>query len=198
MNTSKETIEIIKRLRKNLGLSVEELAKRVGIAKSTLSRYESLQREFPVNDIGVYANALNTTVEHLLGIESVGNVVNLPIVGYISCGNGEIALEDIQGYEQTPKEWLNGGEYFYLRAKGDSMTGERIQEGDLLLIRKQDFVENGEVAAIVVDDEAVLKKVTKQDDLLILESANPKYPPKLVKEGDVRVVGKLKKIVINF
>lgn len=68
MRNSKEIIQLIKKFREAKGLSVEELSKRVGIAKSTLSRYENEQRDFPINDIELYANALDTTVEYLLGI----------------------------------------------------------------------------------------------------------------------------------
>jgi len=68
MRSSNEIIRLIKKLRENKKMSVEELATRVGIAKSTQSRYENEQRDFPINDIGLYANALNTEVEFLLGI----------------------------------------------------------------------------------------------------------------------------------
>lgn len=125
----------------------------------------------------------------------------LPIVGRISCGNGILAYQEIEGYETTPREWLNGGEYFYLRAKGDSMTGARIQDGDLLLIRRQNEVENGEVAAVYVNGEAVLKRVYKQNGSVVLQSENPKYPPIIcTKEThpDFQIIGKLKRLVVSF
>ncbi|GIP17805.1 hypothetical protein J40TS1_34470 [Paenibacillus montaniterrae] len=74
MRNSKEVIRLIKKLRESKEMSVEELANRVGIAKSSLSRYENEQRSFPINDIGLYANALGTTVEFLLGIGTQSNV----------------------------------------------------------------------------------------------------------------------------
>lgn len=80
MRNSKEIIRIIKKLRENKKMSVEELAKRVGIAKSTQSRYESEQRDFPINDIGLYANALDTTVEFLLDIGSADEGMISPSV----------------------------------------------------------------------------------------------------------------------
>lgn len=78
MRDSKEIIRIIKKMRENKKMSVEELAKRVGIAKSTQSRYESEQRDFPINDIGSYADALDTTVEFLLDIGTVDEETPLP------------------------------------------------------------------------------------------------------------------------
>ena len=122
----------------------------------------------------------------------------LPIVGRIACGNGQLAYQDIEGYEATPKEWLNGGEYFYLRAKGNSMTGARINDGDLLLIRKQPAVEEGEIAAVIINDEAMLKRVYFRDGKLILQSENPNFPPEIVTEGDVTIIGKLKKLIVNM
>lgn len=68
MRNSKEIIRLIKNMRESKKMSLEELATRVGIAKSTLSRYENEQRDFPINDIGLYANALDTSVENLLGL----------------------------------------------------------------------------------------------------------------------------------
>ena len=123
----------------------------------------------------------------------------LPIVGAVSCGNGVLAYEDIEGYEDTPKSWLNGGKYFYLRAKGDSMINARINEGDLLLIREQEEVENGEIAAVRIDGDAVLKRVYKKDNTLILQSENPKYEPIIVNgNSNIQIIGKLKKVVLNF
>lgn len=122
----------------------------------------------------------------------------LPIVGHISCGNGALAFEEIEGYEPTPKEWVKGGEYFYLRAKGDSMTGARIHDGDLLLIRKQPQVEYGEIAAVLIEDEARLKRIYQNKGQLVLQSENPKYPPVFSPPTDVHIIGKLKKVIIKF
>lgn len=102
------------------------------------------------------------------------------------------------GYEVTPKAWLNGGEYFYLKSKGDSMINARIFEGDLLLIRQQPDVENGEIAAVIINgEEAVLKRVHRNGDQLVLQSENPAYQPIFVPPHEARIIGKLKKIVIN-
>lgn len=127
-----------------------------------------------------------------------GDVINIPIYGKICCGDGGLAFEDIEGYEATPKEWLNGGEYFYLRAKGESMAGARIYEGDLLLIRAQPDVENGEIAAVLIGEDAVLKRVYKNGDQIVLQSENPKFPPIFVPPHQARILGKLKMNVIKY
>ncbi|MGE7932164.1 helix-turn-helix domain-containing protein [Viridibacillus arvi] len=126
--------------------------------------------------------------------------VKLPIYGSISCGNGVLAYEDVEGYEDTPQSWVKGGTHFYLRANGDSMKGLRIYNGDLLLIRKQSNFENGEVIAVLINGEAYLKKVTISNETLVLESANTDYAPIVVplNNNDIRIIGKLKKVILNF
>lgn len=198
----------IKKYRDIRNYSLQVLAEKVGITKKTVQRYENGEHKFDMDRLKDLATALDVTVNQLTegaytytGTEvEESEYISLPVVGKISCGNGQLAYESIEGYETTPRSWINGGEYFYLRAKGDSMNGARIYDGDLLLIRQQEEVEDGEIAAILIDDEAVLKKVYKQNNALILQSANPNYPP-IVLNGDetnIRIIGKLKKVVINF
>ena len=122
----------------------------------------------------------------------------VPIVGRISCGNGSLAYEEIEGYESVPKEWISGGDHFFLRAIGNSMIGARIQDGDLVLIRKQEVVENGEIAAVLIGDEAVLKKVYVQNGTIVLQSANPDSPPIVCPPAEARIIGKLMMNVIKF
>lgn len=77
------------------------------------------------------------------------------------------------------------------------MAGARINDGDLLLIRKQPDVENGEIAAVQINDEAVLKRVFKSNGTIVLQSENVNYEPIICQEGTVLILGKLKKIVID-
>jgi repressor LexA len=181
------------------------VAKGSGVPYTTIVNfYEKGTENIKLSTLRKLADFFNVSLDYLVDDDSESRttptmeLVSLPIVGRISCGNGTVALEEIEGYEATPKDWLNGGQYFYLRAKGDSMIGARIFDGDLLLIRKQEEVEDGEIAAVVIDDEAVLKRVYKQNGTLVLQSENPQYPPKIITDGSVQVVGKLKKIVINM
>ena len=194
----------IKDRRLELDLTLEEVGNLVGVAKSTVMKWENEDIENMRRDkIVLLAEALKVSPLWIMGIDEDDDVnvdtVELPIVGQISCGNGMFVFEEILGHERTPKDWLNGGEYFYLRAKGDSMTGARINNGDLLLIRKQSDVENGEIAAVLIDNEEVmLKRFYKNDDQLVLQSENPKYPPIVSPPRQVSILGKLKKIVINL
>ena len=196
MRTSEEIIAIIKELRDRNGMTLEELGEKVGVAKSTLSRYESGQRKFPINDIGKYADALGTTVEHLLGVDNLyavqGESVNIPILGEIACGEPILVKENFAGYRTEPKESLPSGTLFYLKAKGDSMY-PTIPDESLVLIRQQPDVESGEIAAVLLNDEteATLKRVKKQGEVTFLLSDNTNYEPIIISElNPARIIGK--------
>lgn len=204
----KEISKNIKKLLKEKGWSQIKLSEISGISKSTLSDYINCKTLINPGNVEKLAKAFNvkkSEIDPSFKTQSIYPVaeeklIEIPIVGQISCGNGMIAYEEIERYETTPKSWVNGGEYFYLRAKGDSMINARIREGDLLLIRRQDDVESGEIAAVLIDEEAVLKRVYKNEQgNVILQSENPKYPP-IVLNGDknIKILGKLKKVVIDF
>lgn len=202
----------IKRLMKERGWTQLKTSEMSGISKSTLSDYINCKTLINPGNVEKLAKAFNvkkSDIDPSFNLESedlknkgtILNFTKLPIVGAISCGNGAIAYEDIEGYEDVPSSWLNGGEYFFLRAKGDSMINARIMDGDLLLIRRQDDVENGDIAAVLIDGEAVLKRVYKSDDTIILQSENPAYKPIILRKDDmknIRIIGKLKKVVLNF
>ncbi len=205
----------IRKFRELKGMTQQELADRVGVKYNTISNYETGTNKPGNNVLFVIAQVLDVGIDSLFPPTKgdLSLIVNddkdahpytstslsmLPIVGRISCGNGILAYEDVEGYEPVPDEWLYGGEHFCLRAKGDSMIGARIHEGDLLLIRRQPEVENGEIAAVLIDDEAVLKRVYIHDGKLVLQSENPKYPPMITSPSDTIIIGKLKKIIINL
>lgn len=188
----------LRELRKLEGWTQEEVAKRLGVSKQTYSHYENENRRPSLDTIKELAAVYQVNIDDIFAEEKISDIISLPIVGRISCGNGNLAYEEIEGYEPTPKEWLNGGEHFYLRAKGDSMNGARIFDGDLLLIRKQPEVENGEIAAVLIGEDAVLKRVYRNGDQLVLQSENPNYAPIFAPPAEVQIIGKLKMNVIKY
>lgn len=197
----------IKKYRDIRNYSLQMLAEKVGLTKKTIQRYEKGEIKIDMQRLTDIANALDVDISRLvdgaekfLGMEvdQLDGTTHVPIVGRISCGNGSLAYEDIEGYEATPKDWINGGEFFYLRAKGDSMINARIYDGDLLLIRKQSEVENGEIAAVLIGEEAVLKRVYLNGDTLILQSENANYPPIVAPPSDAKIIGKLRMNVIKY
>ena len=121
----------------------------------------------------------------------------IPILGRIAAGVPIYAEENIEGYTFTD---LNGGaEYFALRVRGDSMNAARIFDGDIVIIRRQDIVENGEIAAVLIDDQdATLKRFSRTGDIITLmpQSTNPKYQPFVynLKETNVKILGLVVKV----
>lgn len=110
-------------------------------------------------------------------------------------------FEEIDGLEDTPSVWVQGGEYFYVRAVDNSMIHARIHDGDLLLFRKQDDVEEGHIAAVLINENVLLKRVFKVDGILVLHSENIEYGSILWttnNQDTIRIVGKLKKIIIDL
>ncbi|MGG3307369.1 XRE family transcriptional regulator [Paenibacillus lautus] len=199
----------IKKYRTIRNFSLQDLAERVGLTKKTIQRYENGEIKIDVDRLNEIAEALDVEIPKLVeGAETFLGVnlddldtVKVPILGRVSCGDGILNIEEIEGYEETPKSWIRGGEHFYVRAEGDSMINARIFDGDLLLIRKQDDVEEGEIAAVLIDSKVYLKKVFKNDGIMVLQSENPQYGPVFrTKENyeTIKILGKLKKIVINM
>ena len=176
----------LKRFRKQKKMTLEELALILGTTKQTIHRYENgVISNVPPEKVRALADALGVTPSELMGwesdLESVKGILpisvkKLPIVGSIACGEPIYVSEE---YESFAIADGNLEADFCLRAAGDSMTGARINDGDIVFIRKQSTVDNGEIAAVIINDEATLKRVYYYPDegKLILSPENPKYPP---------------------
>lgn len=201
------TGEIIKSLRQRKGLSQEELGKLVGVKRAAINKYETglvvnLRRDM----IQKLAIALNTTPTVIMGFEDEeGNILNLPsnleklqpmnkvpLVGQIACGTPILAEENITDFVDLPAHIRAD---YALTCKGDSMIGAGIQDGDVVYIRQQPEVENGQIAAVIVGDnnEATLKRFYRIGDTVTLNPENPTIAP-MVFVGDeinnIRIVGR--------
>ena len=177
------------------GLTQEEVGKKVGKSKSTIQRYETGNVSKLDNEtIAQLAEAVRVSPIYLMGWTEVNsvNTVQIPILGEIACGDPITAEDNIHDYHTRVAEDLPKGELFYLRAKGDSMSPD-IKSGALVLCRQQPDVENGEIAAVLVNGntEATLKKVRKINDSILLEPINDDYEPYIVNEDNpATIVGK--------
>ncbi|KRL02403.1 LexA family protein [Liquorilactobacillus capillatus] len=198
MKSNAEIIAQMQQLAKQQQLSISEVARRVNMAKSAVSKYFNGSRTFPLNRLESFAAALGTTAENLLGVEiptnmvPVTKVVKIPIIGVIACGDPITAEENVDGYIEEPQESLPSGKLFYLRAKGNSMS-PTIPNGANVLIRQQPEVENGEIAAVLLtnDNEATLKRVKKNKKLILLLPDNPKYDPIVsTSKNPIKILGK--------
>lgn len=180
MNSNKEVVELVKKLTEEQGMSMSELARRVGTAKSAISRYFKGTREFPLNKVGEFASALHTTPDFLLGMEyepQAPQGLQIPVLGTVAAGIPISAVEDILDYEEVPQSWENQGEFFALKIKGDSME-PRMESGDVVIVKQQSDANSGDTVIVLVNgDDATCKKLQKTDNGIMLVSTNPKYPP---------------------
>ncbi len=193
----------LKLLRKKKGLTLDDLAEALGTSRQTIHRYENgTITNIPPEKVEKLAEALGTTPSALMGWSKVDfarydnlspmEKKSVPILGEIACG-APIYAEEERGEFATVEGDLAVD--FCLRAHGDSMIGARIFDGDIVFIRSQSSVENGEIAAVIIDDEATLKRVYfyPNEGKLILSPENPRYAP-LVYIGEelahIRILGK--------
>lgn len=180
MNSNKEVVELVKKLTEEQGMSMSELARRVGTAKSAISRYFNGTREFPLNKVEEFASALHTTPDFLLGMEyepQPPQGLQIPVLGNVAAGIPISAVEDILDYEEVPQSWENQGEFFALKIKGDSME-PRMESGDVVIVKQQSDANSGDTVIVLVNgDDATCKKLQKTDNGIMLVSTNPKYPP---------------------
>ena len=194
------TGERMKYRRKEMGLSAEKLADILGISPATIYRYENGDIEkVPGDRLAPIAAALHTTPAYLMGWEDdnlPGNIIpmpemrKIPLLGNIACGAPILAEEHIEEYIDIPK---NIHADFALTCQGDSMINARIFDGDIVYIRQQNTVESGEIAAVLIDNDATLKRIRIFEDHISLEPENPQYRPIVLWGEDmntVRILGK--------
>lgn len=197
-----ENVNNIKKYRLAAGMKQVELCKIVGITQGALSGWENGKYEPDIKSLNKMAELFNTTIDELMGYAP--ETEDLPfriypitrkrfrMLGAIACGEPRYADEDHETYIEASADIQAD---FCLTAKGDSMIGARIMDGDIVFIREQPMVEDGEIAAVIIDDEATLKRVkyNKEKQQLTLFPANDKYDP-LVFIGEelnqIRILGK--------
>ena len=170
--------------RKELGLSQEELAQRMGYrSKSSITKLEKGVNDLPQAKLEELAAALETTPAYLLGLdapcpppgfEPLPAMVRVPLIGSIACGTPITAEQNVERYIGVPAAWRAD---FALTCHGDSMVDAGIHDKDVVYIRIQPEVENGEIAAVRIDGEATLKRVYYNPGTLTLMPANPAYAP---------------------
>jgi repressor LexA len=204
--------ERIKKVRESLGISQTELAEKVSSTKQNIYKYENdIITNIPSDKIEAIAEALHTTPAYLMGWEEKLDpgphpasddpqplpVKRIPILGRIAAGVPIYAEENIEGYTYTT---LNGGsEYFGLRVRGDSMDAARINDGDVVIVRRQDVVENGQIAVCLINGEdATLKRFSQNGHIVTLmpQSTNPAHKPFVydLQETSVEILGLVVKV----
>lgn len=208
----KDRAERINEAIEKSGYSYAELSKITGISKSTLQRYATGEtKKIPIDNIEKIAIATNTDSRYLMGwdnessekdpldilMEKFDNIKpvklkRFPLLGEIACGEPIFADEDRESCVMADMD-INAD--FCLTAKGDSMINARINDGDIVFIKEMSMVENGDIAAVIIDDDATLKKVYYYPDKskLVLYPENPNYEPFIYvgeELNSIRILGK--------
>lgn len=194
--------ERIRHYRRRGGYGMEELGQMLGVSRQTVYRYENGAIEnVPREKIRQMARIFGVSEAQLFGFEREAREgaaglltqgVAVPMLGEIACGEPLYADEEKGSFVLADARM---GADFCLRAKGDSMIGARIHDGDVVFVHAQSAVENGEIGAVIVGDEATLKRVYfyPEEQKLILAAENPAYPP-LVYIGSelesIRILGR--------
>jgi len=197
----------IRMLRKRKGLTQTELGEKLGVKTNAVSKWECGRVEdIPMSKVKAMSVLFDVTPSFLIDDEQlpsnatpldVHSFHRIPILGRIAAGLPLYAEQNIEGYTLTD---LNGGaEYFALRVKGDSMNAARIQEGDVLIVRRQEEVENGEVAVVMVgEDDATVKRFYSAGNTVTLmpQSTNPQHQAQMydLRKTKIKVLGKVVKV----
>lgn len=194
----------IKKRREELGMTKVRLAELVGYDRSMITKIEQGKVDLTQSKIAALAKALQTTTIKLMGennendiaenIIPISQTKKVPLLGTIACGTPILAVENVENYIDMDAD-IHAD--FALRCKGDSMINARIMDGDIVYIRKQEQVESGDIAAVLINDctesEATLKRVYISSDKIRLCAENPAYKDIVFFEDDInkiRILGK--------
>jgi len=198
--------ERLTKLRKAKKLTQQELADKLNISRATYAQYEIGRRKPDYETLEKLADYFNVSIDYLLGRTDIpesllppdaepidpDRLVRLPVLGKIAAGEPIDRIENIEGYELVEPELLRGRKGFILRVQGNSMTGDRIYDGDRVVVVVQETVQPHDIAVVAVNGEyATLKRVKCQGDMCILTSSNPEYEPIVVPAKEVHIIGKV-------
>lgn len=195
-NTSKIIAKNLKRLMDDRELSNVELSEIIGVSESTVGKW-LLEKSIPrMGAIEKLASYFHINKSDLLEDRSNAKEIKLdieprkiPILGKIAAGTPILAVENHEDYFDT-SEFINAD--FALQIQGDSMIGSRIYDGDIVFLRKQSYIENGQIGAFLIDGEATLKIFNKQNNTVMLLSSNPSYSPIILSpDRENLILGKL-------
>ncbi len=195
----------LKKARVKRGLTQQELANLIETSKSVISGYENGKNDPARSVLLKLSKSLGVSLNYLMGWEDenekpilknipgiipIKKLKKIPILGTIACGDPILAVENIDDYFSVDADIVTGD--FALKCKGNSMIEANIFEGDIVFFKETPIVENGQIAAVIIDDEATLKKFFKTESSVILQPCNSNYDPIVVSKDDnksVRIIG---------
>lgn len=189
-------------------ITAAELSRRLGVNEGTISNYKKGTYEPKQRRLEAIATILNVSIPWLMGadvpmdnsvsiipngFQPVPSTTKRPRLGVISCGDPIDTPENFDGYDDVPDMFDCD---FTLVCEGDSMIGARICDGDIVYIKQQPTIENGQIAAVLIDgEEKLLKRVYITEESIILQAENPAYPPRSYHREDMNRVSIIGKVV---
>ena len=193
----------LKQLRDAKDFTQEDVGKMIGVTKATINRYETGEIDIKRTVAIKLAEVFNVSPAYIMGWEDNQNKYSFdnirpikrkkfPLLGEIACGKPIYCNEAYETYIEAAEDIQAD---FCLIAKGDSMINARIFDGDIIFIKEQPIVQNGEIAAVVIEDEATLKKIYIKTDKIILRPENPVYDDIIYEKEDMNMVKILGKAV---
>lgn len=189
-------------LRKARGLTQQELAKYTGLNRTRISNYELGLREPNFETQELLADFFNVRLDYLMDRDNGSNNL-IPVLGRVVAGIPIDAIEEIIDYEEIPQSMAKNGEYFALQIKGNSME-PKFSDGDVVIVRKQEDVDSGDIAIVLVNgNEATVKKLKKFNGGINLIPTNPDYDvltytSNEIEKLPVRVLGKVVELRAKF
>lgn len=189
----------MKELRNTHEVTGEELGKAISVSRNAISNWENNRRTPDNNTIKDIARYFNVATDYLLGYEGVEKRkgVRIPILGKVVAGIPIEAVEEILDYEEITPELANTGTFFALKIQGESME-PKLSDGDIVIIKQQNNVENGEIAVVLVNgQDATVKQIIKHDNGIFLHGFNPSvytdvfYTNQQIGELPVIILGKV-------
>lgn len=196
-------MEIIKKLRLNKGITQTELANLCGVHQTAVSQWEKGRTLPDKQTLVKLSDIFGVSVDMLMGKSASMKRNFIPVLGVVRAGSPIGAYEDISEYIEISDEMAATGEYFGLRVKGDSME-PKICGGDIVIVHKQDYIENGEIGVVLINDlEATVKKVIKKGTNLTLVPFNSSYEPMIFSPDEivtlpVKIIGRVVELRRSF
>ena len=199
----------IKELRLQFGITQKELAKKLNIAQNTLSTWETGKFEPDISALNKLGEIFNVSTDYLLGRDAFPtsadkeNGVWVPVLGSVQAGVPSEAIQDITDYEDISNITSCGQDYFALKIKGSSME-PRFLEGDVVIVKKQSDVKDGEIAIVLVNgDEATCKKIKKTPQGVMLIPLNSAFETMLYSDEEILslpvvIIGKVVELRAKF
>ena len=185
--------ENLRYLRYQNEMSQDKLAELLGYKSfTTVQKWED-GTAFPrVKTLQKIAQIFDIDVNHLLNVDVRNEKVAVPILGEVKAGYDLYANEDIFGFEYCNTKEYGAGEFFYLKVKGDSMTDYRIFEGDIVYVKKQNYLDNKDIGVFLLDNnEVTIKKALINKNSITLKAGNSAYEDRKFKPDEVKILGKV-------